>query len=51
MLERLHPLKPHYDTEGPFGLPMKDAQAQAFDAILKTIPGADPKWMCSCWTR
>jgi hypothetical protein len=28
-------LKPHYDTEGPFGLPMKDAQAQALEAIMK----------------
>src|SRR5262245_19362609 len=31
-------LKSHYDTEGPFGLPMKDKQARALDARLKTLP-------------
>ena len=31
-------LKTHYDTEGPFGLPMKDKQARALDARLKTLP-------------
>jgi len=41
----MHFLKPHYDTEGPFGLPMKDAQAKALDAILKTIPDAKPKFI------
>jgi hypothetical protein len=39
-------LKPHYNTEGPFGLPMKDAQAQALEAILKTLPEpAEPKFV------
>jgi hypothetical protein len=39
-------LKPHYDTEGPFGLPMKDTQAQAFEAIIKTLPEpAEPKFV------
>jgi len=28
----MHFLKPHYETVGPFGLPMKDAQARAIDA-------------------
>ena len=31
-------LKSYYDTEGPLGLPMKDRQAQALDALLKTLP-------------
>lgn len=34
-------LKHYYDTEGPFGLPMKDRQAQVLDAILKTLPKDD----------
>ena len=39
-------LKPHYDTEGPFGLPMKDAQAQALEEIIKTLPQpAEPKFV------
>jgi hypothetical protein len=42
----MHFLKPHYDTEGPFGLPMKDAQAQALEAIIKTLPQpAEPKFV------
>jgi hypothetical protein len=35
-------LKPYYDTEGPFGLPMRDAQAQQLDALLKTLPREAP---------
>jgi hypothetical protein len=34
-------LRPHYDTEGPFGLPMKDRQARALNALLKTLPPGD----------
>ncbi len=42
----MHFLKPHYDTEGPFGLPMKDAQALALEAIIKTLPRpAEPKFV------
>ncbi len=44
----MHFLKPHYDTEGPFGLPMKDAQAQALEAIIKTLPQpSEPKFIVS----
>lgn len=35
----MHPQ--HFDTEGPFGLPLKDKQAQALDALLKTLPKND----------
>lgn len=31
-------LKSHYDTEGPFGLPMKDRQAKALETRLKVLP-------------
>src|SRR5262245_20689218 len=31
-------LKRYYDTEGPFGLPMKDRQAKALEARLKKLP-------------
>ncbi len=31
-------LKNYYDTEGPFGLPMKDKQAKALEARLKELP-------------
>jgi hypothetical protein len=42
----MHFLKPHYDTEGPFGLPMKDAQAQALEVIINTLPQpAEPKFV------
>src|SRR4051812_28710584 len=34
-------LKPHFDTEGPFGLPMTDAQARALEARLKALPRDD----------
>ena len=33
-----HILKPYFDTEGPFGLPMKDRQAKALEARLKSLP-------------
>ena len=31
-------LKPYFDTEGPFGLPMKDRQAKALDERLRSLP-------------
>lgn len=31
-------LKSHFDTEGPFGLPMKDAQARALEERLRALP-------------
>lgn len=34
-------LKPYFDTEGPFGVPMTDAQAIALEARLKTVPNSD----------
>jgi hypothetical protein len=34
-------LKSHFDTEGPFGLPMKDAQAKALEARLSALPDDD----------
>ena len=34
-------LKSHFDTEGPFGLPMKDAQAKALEARLAALPNDD----------
>jgi len=30
-----------YETEGPLGIPMKDAQARLLEAILKTLPAED----------
>lgn len=30
--------KTYYDTEGPFGTPMKDRQARALESLLKTLP-------------
>ncbi len=38
-------LHTHYDTTGPFNLPMKDAQARALDAILKEYPAATPRFV------
>src|SRR5262245_53570664 len=35
-------LRDYYDTEGPLGLPMKDKQARALEALLKTLPREDP---------
>ena len=34
-------LKPYFDTEGPFGIPMKDQQAKALEARLKELPKDD----------
>lgn len=34
-------LKPFYDTEGPFGLPMADRQALALEKMLKSLPRED----------
>ena len=34
-------LKSHFDTEGPFGIPMKDAQARALEARLRALPQED----------
>lgn len=34
-------LKSHFDTEGPFGLPMKDVQAKALEARLRELPQDD----------
>jgi hypothetical protein len=31
-------LKPYFDTEGPFGVPMKDAQAKLLEERLKDVP-------------
>ena len=39
-------LKTNYDTEGPFGLPMKDAQAKTLESILLSLPeGTAPKFI------
>jgi hypothetical protein len=35
-------LRSHYDTEGPFGIPMRDRQAKALDALVKTLPQEAP---------
>ena len=35
-------LKAYYDTEGPFGIPMRDRQAQALDAMVKDLPREAP---------
>jgi hypothetical protein len=34
-------LKSYFDTEGPFGLPMKDKQAKSLEARLKDLPKDD----------
>jgi hypothetical protein len=31
----------HFDTEGPLGIPMKDAQARMIEEILKSLPAED----------
>jgi hypothetical protein len=31
-------LKQYYDTEGPFGLPMRDQQARQLEALLRQLP-------------
>ena len=33
-----HFMKAHFDTEGPFGLPMSDAQAKSLEERLKSLP-------------
>src|SRR5262245_13170279 len=33
--------KKHYDTEGPLGIPMRDAQATMLDGLLKALPAED----------
>ena len=35
-------LKPYYDTEGPFGLPMRDQQAKQLDTLLRQLPDEEP---------
>jgi hypothetical protein len=38
--------KSHYDTRGPFDLPMKDSQAKALEKLLPNLPeGAAPKFV------
>ena len=34
-------VKTHYDTEGPLGIPMRDAQARLLDSLLKALPAED----------
>jgi hypothetical protein len=34
-------LKPYFETEGPFGIPMKDKQAKALEARLQALPKDD----------
>ena len=41
-------LKSHFDTEGPFGLPMKDAQAKALESLLRTLPKDDAYGLRRC---
>jgi hypothetical protein len=36
-------LKSHYDTEGPLGIPMRDAQAHLLDSLLRSLPAEDRK--------
>ncbi len=31
-------LPSHFETEGPFGIPMKDRQAKALEALVRTLP-------------
>ncbi len=35
-------LKTCYDTEGPFGIPMRDHQARALDAVVRGLPHEEP---------
>ncbi len=41
-------LKSHFDTVGPFGLPMKDAQAKALEERLKSLPNDDAYALRRC---
>lgn len=34
-------LKPYFETEGPFGIPMKDKQAKALESRLRDLPKED----------
>ena len=43
-----HFAKSHFDTEGPFGLPMKDAQAKSLEARLLTLPQEDAFTLRRC---
>jgi hypothetical protein len=36
-------VKTHYDTEGPLGIPMRDAQAAMLDGLLRALPAEDRK--------
>src|SRR5262245_16442592 len=35
-------LKTYYDTEGPFGIPMRDRQARALDELVRGLPREAP---------
>ncbi len=41
-------LKSHFDTEGPFGLPMKDGQAKALKERLRGLPNDDVHTLRRC---
>jgi hypothetical protein len=41
-------LKSHFDTEGPFGLPMRDAQAKALEERLRVLPNEDAFTLRRC---
>jgi hypothetical protein len=41
-------LKPYFDTEGPFGLPMKDKQAKVLEARLQALPKDDAYGLRRC---
>lgn len=43
-----HFLKSHFDTEGPFGLPMKDAQAKALEERVRALPNEDAFTLRRC---
>ncbi len=34
-------LKQYFDTEGPFGIPMKDRQARTVDSLVRTLPRSE----------
>jgi len=41
-------MRSHFDTEGPFGLPMKDAQAKALEERLRSLPHDDAYGLRRC---
>lgn len=43
-----HFMKSHFDTEGPFGLPMKDAQAKSLEERLRALPNDDAYTLRRC---